>query len=198
MSHDNEWIDPAEAGLRLILTASGAPPDDPELSEALAAVPLAAIVVPPAAVPSWRALCRTAGCALLALDDVEAAVAANADGVHLRRAEGIAEARRRLGERRLLGVCVGESRHLAMVAGEAGADYVQLCLLSGPPDQERLAQLVRWWSELFVLPCAVGPVPDAWVAALRRCGLDFLLAELTDTTRVRQLAALVARSDAEA
>lgn len=194
MSRENEWIDPAEAGLRLILTASGAPPDDPELTEALAAAPVAAIVVPPAVLPAWRTIRSAAGCALLVLDDADAAT--GADGVHLQRPERIAEARRRLGEGRLLGVAVGESRHLAMVAGEAGADYVHLGPRTGPPDRDRLAELVGWWSQLFVLPSAVGPVPDAWVAELRERGLDFLVAELTDPPHVRQLAQLVARAGA--
>jgi thiamine-phosphate pyrophosphorylase len=191
VTRENEWIDPAEAGLRLILTTSAAPPDDPQLSEALAAAPIAAIVVPPALLPAWRTVRDAAGWALLVLDDADAATAA--DGVHLQRPERIAEARRRLGAERILGVAAGESRHGAMVAGEAGADYVLLGPRAEPPDRERLAELVGWWSELFVLPGAVGPVPDAWVAELRQRGLDFLVAELTDSPRLRELTQLVGR-----
>lgn len=195
MSRENEWIDPAEAGLRLILTTSGEPADDPDLAGALVAAPLAAIIAPPVALSAWRPLCQAAGCALLAANDVEAALASGVDGVHLARVEGVADARRRLGERRLLGVSAGESRHWAMVAGEAGADYVLLGPRAASVDHAKLLDLVRWWSELFVLPCAVGPVSDASVAELRGCGLDFLVAELSTVVRLRELVTII-RADA--
>jgi thiamine-phosphate pyrophosphorylase len=56
-----------------------------------------------------------------------------------------------------------------MVAGEDGADYV---LFAGP-DSEELLDLCQWWSELFVLPCAVeGIGPE--VAGSIEAGADFI------------------------
>jgi hypothetical protein len=84
--------------------------------------------------------------------------------------------------------CAGGS---GSVAGEAGADYVHLGPRAAEFDAARLLELVGWWSELFVLPCAVGPVADDRVAELRLRGLDFLVAELPGAARLRELAALV-------
>jgi thiamine-phosphate pyrophosphorylase len=66
------------------------------------------------------------------------------------------------------------SRHAAMVAGEAGADYVQFGSLDlAPPGA--VIDLVAWWHELFVLPCAAaGRFSPATARTLAEAGADFL------------------------
>jgi thiamine-phosphate pyrophosphorylase len=70
-------------------------------------------------------LCRGAGIPLLVNDDIELALAVEADGVHLGRDDGdLAAARRRLGSGRLLGASCYDRLELAGHAVAAGADYV--------------------------------------------------------------------------
>jgi thiamine-phosphate pyrophosphorylase len=95
------------------------------------------------------------------------------DGVHFDAgAHDIAALRKRLGKDRIIGAYCGSSRHLAMEAGDAGADYVafdQSATVLGEP-------IVGWWSELFEIPCvAFQPVnPDE---------LDILLPQKPDFIR---------------
>ena len=100
-----------------------------------------------------------------------------ADGVHLEgRDADPAGARRLLGPDRIVGIACGTSRHLAIEAAEAGADYVAL-----DPDPD----LIAWWSETMVVPAvaqgniarggiATGDVTLANVAALAAAGADFI------------------------
>ena len=112
-----------------------------------------------------RTVCAEHGVACLALDELDQGT----DGVHLRDPGKVAEARRRLGPKAIIGASCSCSRHLAMVAGEDGADYV---LFAGP-DSEELLELCQWWSELFVLPCAVeGIGPE--IAGYIEAGADFI------------------------
>ena len=71
------------------------------------------------------ALCRQYRTPLIVNDDVELALEAGADGVHLGRDDGdVAAARQKLGADRLIGVsCYGDLQ-LALDAQQAGADYV--------------------------------------------------------------------------
>ncbi len=101
--------------------------------------------------------------------------AANADGVHLTAAgASIAETRALIGPEAIIGVACGGSRHKAMEAGEAGADYVAF---AAPRDE--LAELIAVWQESMTLPCVAMDMPDGTIgldeaAALARAGADFL------------------------
>jgi thiamine-phosphate pyrophosphorylase len=70
----------------------------------------------------------------------------SADGVHLGNPADYENARRLLGTAASIGVFCDSSRHLAMEASEAGADYVAFA-----PDLD----LVTWWAELMVVPVVV-------------------------------------------
>ena len=87
----------------------------------------------------------------------------------------MARPRRSLGAERLIGASCGLSRHAAMVAGEAGADYVLFGSLAARTG-DQVVELVAWWSELFVLPCAAaGPaLARDGARALAARGADFL------------------------
>jgi thiamine-phosphate pyrophosphorylase len=106
------------------------------------------------AVAQLRPLCAAHGVAFLLQDDVELALELGADGVHLGAAGAVAATRAALGPERILGASCGRSRHAAMVAGDAGADYIAFGDPARPPTVE-LGELIVWWSELFVLPCLV-------------------------------------------
>ncbi|HKJ09452.1 MAG TPA: thiamine phosphate synthase [Gammaproteobacteria bacterium] len=70
-------------------------------------------------------ICRAAGVPLIVNDDVELAAEAGADGVHLGRDDGdIGRARRRLGDKALIGVSCYNDLERARHGAQAGADYL--------------------------------------------------------------------------
>lgn len=169
MSRDDEWIEPEDAGLRLLLFLADDTGAD-TVAELLGQGGFAGVVAKGSAerIASLLPICRAAPCALLALHDV--VVGAAADGVHLAAAD-VAQARRRLGDGALIGAEAHASRHEAMVAGEAGADYVTF----RAGDRGRLVELVGWWSEVSVLPCAAaGAITPDMVMPLARAGAGLL------------------------
>lgn len=95
-----------------------------------------------------EAAAQAAGVAVLCEDDEELAFDKAADGVEIAAdAAHFAAARRRLGDEAIIGARCGTSRHQAMEMADAGADYV----LIAPGDGDE--SLVRWWAELFEVPC---------------------------------------------
>lgn len=170
------WLDPADARPGLVLFVEGV---EPAHEAACAGGFVSAVVATPAALPAWRPLARRHGVALLARDRP----APDSDGVHLAAAAEVAPMRARLGGGAIIGVACGLSRHAAMVAGEAGADYVMFGDLDqAPPTSDELIELVAWWNSLFVIPCAAAGTLDAVTSrALLAAGADLLA--------VRQLAA---------
>ena len=71
------------------------------------------------------ALCGEAGAAFIVNDDLELALVIAADGVHLGADDGdLAEARRRLGQDKLLGASCYDRIELAEAAAKAGVDYL--------------------------------------------------------------------------
>ena len=100
-----------------------------------------------------RTLCVSHATAFIVRDRPGLALEMGADGVHLGSGAGDVQATRAaLGRERILGVSCGVSRDAAMVAGEQGADYVAFGDLGQRPGPE-VYELLRWWSDLFVLPC---------------------------------------------
>jgi thiamine-phosphate pyrophosphorylase len=121
-----------------------------------------------------RPLCAAHGVACLLQDDVGLALELGVDGVHLGTAGAVAAARAALGPERILGASCGWSRHAAMVAGDAGADYIAFGDPGHPPTVE-LGELIAWWSELFVLPCLVESAASLTdCETLARAGADFI------------------------
>ena len=118
--------------------------------------------------------------AVLMNDRMDLAKRAGCDGVHLGQQDGDpAAARALLGAGATIGVTCHASRHLAMQAGESGADYVAFGAFfpTSTKDAVHVADtdLVAWWSEMFELPCvAIGGITAANCAPLVRAGADFL------------------------
>lgn len=74
---------------------------------------------------SLAALCRSRGVAFIVNDDVELALAAGADGVHLGREDpALSAARARLGEEAVIGISCNDSLPRALAAERDGASYV--------------------------------------------------------------------------
>ena len=132
------------------------------------------------AAESLLPICADRGVSFILNDRADLARRAGADGVHLGQEDGsVAAARAILGAEAEIGVTCNASRHLAMEAGEAGANYVAFGSFF-PSSTKASAhradpEILRWWSTLFVLPCvAIGGITPANAAPLVRAGADFL------------------------
>ena len=101
-------------------------------------------------------------------------------GVHLGQRDGdIREARALLGPSAQIGKTCHDSRHLAMEAGEAGADYVAFGAFypttTKPSDYRPDPSILTWWSTLFEIPCvAIGGITPDKAKPLVEAGADFL------------------------
>lgn len=127
-----------------------------------------------------RKLCADRDVAFIVNDSVALAKRLGADGVHLGQEDGDPrEARAVLGPSVQIGVTCHDSRHLAMEAGEAGADYVAFGSFYPTTTKEVRhhpdPSILSWWSALFELPCvAIGGITPANAAPLVAAGADFL------------------------
>lgn len=171
LADEGPWLEAGQATPGLLLfvdEAMGAA----ELEAALAAGTVAAVISGPTTVSRWRELTRRYRVALLAQGEPDA----EADGVHLANAAQVAPLRLRLGKAAIVGAACGLSRHEAMVAGEAGADYVMFGAIDRlPRPGDELFDLVGWWRQLFVLPCAAaGSLDPETGRALLDAGADLL------------------------
>ena len=125
-------------------------------------------------------ICADADVAFIVNDSVSLAKRLGADGVHLGQSDGDArEARDILGPTVQIGVTCHDSRHLAMDAGEKGADYVAFGAFyettTKPSDYRPVPQLLSWWSSLFEIPCvAIGGITPLNAAPLVAAGADFI------------------------
>ena len=127
-----------------------------------------------------QAICAAREVAFIVNDSIALAKRLGADGVHLGQSDGtVAEARERLGRDAQVGVTCHNSRHLAMEAGEAGADYVAFGAFF--PTETKTVEhvatpdLLEWWQGLMEIPCvAIGGITAANCSPLVRAGADFL------------------------
>ena len=125
-------------------------------------------------------ICADADVAFIVNDSIALAKRLGADGVHLGQGDGdIREARALLGPSAQIGKTCHDSRHFAMDAGEAGADYVAFGAFypttTKPSDYRPDPSILTWWSTLFEIPCvAIGGITPGNSAPLVRAGADFL------------------------
>ncbi len=125
-------------------------------------------------------ICHEHDVALVINDRADLAAEVEADGVHIGQEDGdYAGARGAVGEGAIVGVTCHDSRHLAIEAAEAGADYVAFGAFfpTGTKEPKTRADLeiLEWWSEIMELPCvAIGGITVANCAPLVRAGADFL------------------------
>ncbi len=125
-------------------------------------------------------ICADADIAFIVNDSVSLAKRLGADGVHLGQGDGdIRDARAVLGPTAQIGRTCHDSRHLAMEAGEEGADYVAFGAFypttTKPSDYRPEPPILSWWSALFEIPCvAIGGITPDNGRPLVEAGADFL------------------------
>jgi thiamine-phosphate pyrophosphorylase len=122
---------------------------------------------------------QNSGAALLLDGHAELVARSGADGAHLSGIDAMQEALPALKPDRIAGVGGLATRHDAMSAGEAGADYV----LFGEPDgnghrpsAEAIAERLQWWAELFEPPCVGFAATLDEASEFAAAGADFVLA----------------------
>jgi thiamine-phosphate pyrophosphorylase len=132
------------------------------------------------AADTLRPICQQRDVALIMNDRPDLAVKLDCDGVHVGQEDmPYAEARRIVGPNRQVGVTCKDSRHLAMEAAEAGADYVAFGAfftsttkqVTTPTDLE----VLTWWSDVMEVPCvAIGGITVENCKPVIAAGADFL------------------------
>ncbi len=132
-------------------------------------------------------ICHEHEAAFILNDRADLAVRCNADGVHLGQDDmPIKEARKIVGADRIIGMSAHASKHLAMEAGEQGADYVAFGAFypTNSKPKEKIGKwgsptpdILSWWQETMVLPCvAIGGITPANCTPLIKAGADFIAA----------------------
>ncbi|MGE3304172.1 MAG: thiamine phosphate synthase [Hyphomonadaceae bacterium] len=127
-----------------------------------------------------KPIVQDAGAAFIVNDRPDLALQLGADGVHVGQQDApYAQARALVGAERIVGVTCHNSRHLAMEAGEAGADYVAFGAFF-PTDTKEAptradVELLEIWAETMQTPCvAIGGITVENALPLVRAGADFL------------------------
>ncbi|MBP0446172.1 thiamine phosphate synthase [Roseomonas sp. SSH11] len=131
------------------------------------------------AIDALRPIAQSREVAFLLNDDAELAAQTGCDGAHLGQEDGDHARARTLLRDATLGITCHGSRHLAMDAGEMGADYVAFGAFfpTATKDAQHRAEpdILEWWSSLFEIPCvAIGGITAENCAPLVRAGADFL------------------------
>jgi thiamine-phosphate pyrophosphorylase len=115
--------------------------------------------------------------ALILADRDDIVARSGADGAHLGTVAALKEAVSRLKPKNIAGAGGLHTRHEAMEAGEAGADYVMF----GEPDAaghrpsfDAVVDRVAWWAEVFEVPCVAYAARLEEIPALAGAGADFV------------------------
>lgn len=127
-----------------------------------------------------KEICDAHDVAFVVNDDVVLAKELGASGLHLGQGDmPLKQARAELGDQIQIGITCHDSRHMAMEAGEGGANYVafgaffatQTKETSHRPDPD----ILRWWSTMMEIPCvAIGGITPENCRPLVEAGADFL------------------------
>ena len=127
-----------------------------------------------------QAICAAHDVAFIVNDSVSLAKRLKADGVHLGQSDGdVREARMELGPDAQIGVTCHDSRHFAMEAAEAGADYVAFGAFY-PTTTKAVAHqaepdIIAKWIMFAEVPCvAIGGITPDNATPLIAAGADFL------------------------
>lgn len=129
-----------------------------------------------------RSLLRGRNIPLILNDRPDLAVELGCDGVHIGQDDApYDEARRWVGPDAIVGVTCHDSRHLAMEAAEAGADYVAFGAFFPTATKSAKTraepEILEIWQETMLIPCvAIGGVTPANCRPLVAAGADFIAA----------------------
>ncbi len=133
-----------------------------------------------AAAAAIAPLTRRHDVALILNDDAALAARLRFDGVHLGQTDGsVEQARKAMGRDAMIGVTCHDSRHLAMEAAEAGADYVAFGAFFPTTTKDAGfradPEVLSVWQETMQTPCvAIGGITVETAADLAQAGADFL------------------------
>ena len=125
-------------------------------------------------------ICADADVAFIVNDSMALAKRLGTDGVHLGQSDGdVRDARALLGPSAQIGKTCHDSRHFAMEAGEASADYVAFGAFypttTKPSNYRPDPAILTWWSTLFEIPCvAIGGITPGNAGPLVDAGADFV------------------------
>jgi thiamine-phosphate pyrophosphorylase len=117
------------------------------------------------------------GAALLLDGDPDLVARAGADGSHLTGFDAFESAIALLKPDRIAGCGGLRSRHDAMLAAEAGADYVMFGepdAAGGRPSLDAITDRLAWWAEVFEVPCVGFAASLEEVEPLAAAGADFV------------------------
>jgi len=132
------------------------------------------------AVAALRPITTAHDVALILNDRPDLAARFGCDGVHVGQSDASCkEARRLMGKDGMVGVTCHDSRHLAMEAAEAGADYVAFGAFFATATKETLyrpePEILTIWQETMQIPCvAIGGITADNAEGLAAAGADFL------------------------
>lgn len=127
-----------------------------------------------------KPIIQDADAAFILNDRPDLAARLDADGVHVGQQDmPYKEARALMGADKSIGVTCHASRHLAMEAAEAGANYVAFGAFypstTKTPAHWAEPDLLAWWQETMEIPCvAIGGITLENAEPLVRAGADFL------------------------
>lgn len=133
-----------------------------------------------AAVRRLAPIAQSRGVAVILNDRPDLAAALGCDGVHVGQSDAsVASARRVMGKNAMIGATCHDSRHLAMEAAEAGADYVAFGAFFPTSTKETVHRpdpdILTIWQEVMEVPCvAIGGITVENAAVLVEAGADFL------------------------
>lgn len=125
-------------------------------------------------------ICQAHDAAFIVNDNPELARQAGADGVHIGDDDGTLEAARGIvGDGAIVGVTCHNSRHEAIEAAEADADYVAFGAFFPTDTKDAKAsadiELLDWWVRMMVVPAvAIGGITPANCRPLVEIGVDFI------------------------
>ncbi|XBQ17160.1 MAG: thiamine phosphate synthase [Oceanicaulis sp.] len=130
--------------------------------------------------PKLVEIAKKRGVTVIMNDDPALASKLGCDGVHVGQDDARYEdARAAIGRQGIVGVTCHDSRHLAMVAGEKGADYVAFGALfptvTKTPKSSASLELLTWWRDLFEIPCVgIGGITLDNAPSVIEAGADYL------------------------
>jgi thiamine-phosphate pyrophosphorylase len=123
---------------------------------------------------------KRADVAFILNDRPDLAYEMRCDGAHIGQDDmSYAQARATMGRDCVVGVTCHNSRHLAIEAAEAGADYVAFGAFfpTATKEPKEMAEIdtLQWWAEMMVVPCvAIGGITVDNAGPLVEAGADFL------------------------
>jgi thiamine-phosphate pyrophosphorylase len=133
-----------------------------------------------AAVDALMPIAQAREVAVILNDRPDLAASLGCDGVHIGQDDGsFAEARRLMGQDRMVGVTCHDSRHMAMEAAEAGADYVAFGAFFPTATKEASThaelEILTIWQETMQIPCvAIGGITVETARGIAKAGADFV------------------------